>query len=295
MKTTNDIGKYADLLHDRWFKRSFGTEKNKRLLQLLLQELIPERTITELSLAPQEIVNPSDKDKDIRVDISATDSKGRRFIVELQLARQEEFYERAIFNSCLAVIQQVPRGQIGFDFPAVYFIGIMDFSMHEGSDQVLHRYAFRSEDDGELLSDRMQLIFLELPNCSRALTEKASVLDDFCYALRNLPKLQARPQQMRQEIFDLLFNSAEISKFTAEESVRYLNDMTTKRDIENQIAYAQKHGMELGHEAGLAKGREEGVTAEKVAIASNLKTMGLSVDQIATATGLSQDVINALP
>ena len=35
------IGRFADILMDRWFKRSFGSEAGKRLLQLLLQELIP--------------------------------------------------------------------------------------------------------------------------------------------------------------------------------------------------------------------------------------------------------------
>lgn len=102
MKTSNannneiHIGRYADILMDRWFKRSFGTEPNKRLLQLLLQELIPEREISELTLSPQEA-----------------------------------FYERAIFNSSFAVQQQVRRGSLSYDFPSVYFIGIMDMSYAE--------------------------------------------------------------------------------------------------------------------------------------------------------------------
>ena len=68
MKTTNEeihIGRYANVLMDRWFKRSFGTEGNKRLLELLLQELIPERTISELELSPQEYVNPDEESKDM--------------------------------------------------------------------------------------------------------------------------------------------------------------------------------------------------------------------------------------
>ena len=40
------IGRYADILLDRWFKRSFKEYGNaKRLMLLFLQALIPERKI----------------------------------------------------------------------------------------------------------------------------------------------------------------------------------------------------------------------------------------------------------
>ena len=58
------------------------------------------------------VMHYDDTDKDIRVDVAATDTSGQRFIVELQLARQEAFYERAIFNSSFAVQQQVKRGNL---------------------------------------------------------------------------------------------------------------------------------------------------------------------------------------
>ncbi|MBO4447827.1 MAG: Rpn family recombination-promoting nuclease/putative transposase [Bacteroidales bacterium] len=292
------IGRFADILMDRWFKRSFGTEANKRLLELLLKELIPEREITELTLSPQEYVNPDDTDKDIRVDIAATDSNGQRFIVELQLARQDAFYERAIFNSSFAVQQQIRRGSAAYDFPPVYFIGIMDFSIHIGSDEVLYRYALRRKEDGELMSDRLQFIFLELPNCAKALTPEAGVLDNFCYTLRNLTTMEERPAGTESsELLSRLLDSAEIATFTAEERTKYINDMTTKRDIINQIAYAKKEGLAEGLEEGLAKGEAKGeakLIAEKKAIARKLKARKMSTEDIAQITGLSEKEIAAL-
>lgn len=50
-------GRYANILLDDWFKRAFGSENRKRLLQLLLQELIPERKINQLKYVPQEYTN----------------------------------------------------------------------------------------------------------------------------------------------------------------------------------------------------------------------------------------------
>ena len=43
------IGRYARILLDDWFKRSFGQENSKRLLQLFLEALIPEHRIVELT------------------------------------------------------------------------------------------------------------------------------------------------------------------------------------------------------------------------------------------------------
>ncbi len=39
----------------------------------------------------------------------------------------------------------------------------------------------------------------------------------------------------KEEIIKLLFSSAEIANYTAQERNKYIHDMTTKRDIENQL------------------------------------------------------------
>ena len=107
------IGRYASVLTDRQFKRIFGTEKNKRLTELLLRELIPERRIASLSFVSQEHVNSRENARDIRVDIECTDEEGARFVVEMQLASQEWFRERALYYSTFAVQQQVGRHLMG--------------------------------------------------------------------------------------------------------------------------------------------------------------------------------------
>ena len=43
------VGRYARIIMDYWFKRTFGEEPRKRLLQLFLEELIPERKIENLT------------------------------------------------------------------------------------------------------------------------------------------------------------------------------------------------------------------------------------------------------
>ena len=288
---SNPIGRYARILLDDWFKRSFGTEPHKRLLELFLRELIPEHDIVDLTYVSQEHVNPFPGKKSVRVDVECLDADGSRFVVEMQVAPQRSFYDRAVLYSTFAVQQQINRSNLeDYTFPPVYFIGLMDFSFHEGSDQVLYRYELREKDSGETMTPHLQYIFLELTNCKKALTPEATVLDNFCYALHNMEHLTDRPEELKQELFKYLFESAEIAKFTPQEKTKYVFDMTTERDRKNQLAYAEAKGVEKGIEQGRAKGAQE--RAQE--IARSLKKLGVSSDIILQSTGLSPEELAAL-
>lgn len=277
------LGRYARILLDDWFKRSFGTEDRKRLLQLFLQELIPEHTIVDLAFTNTEHINPFPGKKDVRIDVECTDSDGTRFIVEVQIAPQRHFYERAVFNSSFAIQRQKDKGEDDYDFPTVYFVGLMDFSFHKDDDRVDYRYMLREKTSGEIMTKRIQYIFLELPNSfQRALTDKASVLDNFCYALHQMEHLSEQPAELKQEIFRLLFDSAEITKFTAEEKAKYQQDMTTERDILNYITYAREEGW------------EEGAKNQARETARVLLDLGVAEDIIVKSTGLSPEDIHKL-
>ena len=269
------IGRYANVLKDRWFKRSFGWAPAKRLMQLFLQELIPERIITDINFGPQEHINPIDQGKDIRLDVQCKDADGNLFIVEVQLSEQSTFYERAVFNSSFVIQEQLPQGSTDWGFAPIYFIGIVNFSIHKDSDQVLYRYRLREIESGEQMTDRIEYIFLEVPNCKKALLPEAGVLDNLCYVLGHMSTLESRPEGLNDEIFELLFKSAEISNFAPEERKEYIKDMTTERDIANQLAFAKKQGIEQGIEK----------------TARNLLSMKFSVEDISKATGLSVETI----
>ena len=66
--------------------------------------------------------------------------------------------------------------------------------------------------------------------------------------------------------------------------------MKAYRDIKNSIDTAlekgRKEGMAKGLAKGLEKGREEGMEKEKLATARRLLSMGLSDEQVSTATEL---------
>ena len=85
---------------------------------------------------------------------------------------------------------------------------------------------------------------------------------------------------MEGDLFRLLFESAEIATFTPQEKIKYEYDMTTERDIKNQIASAKEIGRE--------EGREEGRESERRRIVEAFRSQGVSEEIIARAVIAAQ-------
>ena len=75
-----------------------------------------------------------------------------------------------------------------------------------------------------------------------------------------------------------MFDSAEFRNLAPKEQIKYRNDMTTARDIANQIDYARKEGMEKA----------------RIETARNLLKTNLSLEDIAKATGMSLEEVSTL-
>ena len=74
----------------------------------------------------------------------------------------------------------------------------------------------------------------------------------------------------------------------------YEDSLKAYRDIKNSIDTALEKGREEGMAKGLEKGREEGMEKEKIATARRLLSMGLSEEQVSTATELPLEEIQKL-
>ena len=282
-------GRYADIMLDRWFKRSFKEYGNaNRLLLLFLQALIPERRIASLTYTPEESTNQNQDGKSVRVDVECTDENGQRFVVEVQRSEQHDFFDRAVYNSTFAIQRQLREGAERFAFKPVYFIGIMRFSLHPDDKRFLYSYCLKERETGETMTDDLHYIFLEVEKCSSA--PDASLVEKVGYALNHLPSLDGKPAGFDEEIFDLLFSSADLHNFAPEDKIKYLNDMTTERDIRNQIAFAKDKGFEEGR----VEGREEGETKKQLEIARDMLGDNLDIGFIAKYTKLSEEQIKAL-
>jgi predicted transposase/invertase (TIGR01784 family) len=91
---------------------------------------------------------------------------------------------------------------------------------------------------------------------------------------------------------------------------KILENMTTERDLKNQFDYARKEvyaigieegrvegrveGRAEGRKEGREEGRIEGQIEARLENARNFKHLGVSIDIICQATGLSSEVVEGL-
>ena len=119
-------------------------------------------------------------------------------------------------------------------------------------------------------------------------------------AIKHLGDLDERPAELREAIFNRLFEQAEIAKYTPVERQDYEESLKNFRDWYSCLITAVRKGRAEGREEGRAEGREEGRAEgraegrkeERMSIARNLKASGaLTISQIAMATNLTEDEV----
>jgi predicted transposase/invertase (TIGR01784 family) len=126
----NDTGpaRYIDPQTDFGFKKLFGTEALKFVLQKFLQALLQHKgkisSLKDLNTA-QLGINP--KDRSAVYDIYCETTYGEKFIVEMQRAEQNYFKDRSVFFSTFPIQSQAKKGKWNFKLNSVYTVGILNF------------------------------------------------------------------------------------------------------------------------------------------------------------------------
>lgn len=106
--------------------------------------------------------------------------------------------------------------------------------------------------------------------------------------------LERMPFEKKNFIFAKLAEIAEVRKLKPEEKIAYRASLKHYRDSYSVIKTAKEEGRAEGRAEGIEKGIEKGEHNKAIAVAQNLKQMGLSTTDIQKVTGLSLDDIEHL-
>ena len=272
------LPRYIDPLNDWGFKRLFGTEMNKEFLVAFLTEIFPDKRIKDITYLPTEQLGLAAGDRNARFDVMCRDESGEKFIVEIQLAYQKHFRERALYYSGMVMHSQGMKGKKwDYNIKGVYFIGLQNFS-------------FGPERGGGLMTDKLRFVFIEIGRFDKSPEELKTNLDKWFYVLKNLHRLLERPAALVDRIFRRFFEAAEVISLTNDEKKQYVSNMINERDTYNQIAYAR----EFGREEGIKQGREQGKVAEREAIALRMIGANTPIEFIVKCTGLDKTAVEEL-
>ena len=248
---------YLDPKADIVFKRIFG--EHQRILKSFLNALLPlaeDAQIVSLDYLSPEQVPEIPEFKNTIVDVRCKDAKGRRFIVEMQMAWTDSFTQRMLFNSAKAIVSQLVPGQSYVELQPVYAIAILDAEFDEGR-SYYHHYRIISERSSQRVLKGLEMIFVELPKFK---TKKlASVKDAWLWFLKELRTHSTVPALLMQTpaIVEAM-KLAQQGAYTAaqlDHYDRYWDSVSRERTL---VLEARAEGKAEGKAEGRAEGKAEG-------------------------------------
>ena len=113
--------------------------------------------------------------------------------------------------------------------------------------------------------------------------ECIDIFDCWIYIVKNMNMFEQMPFSEKYPVFRKLAEIGDLRKLSQEELELYDEDIKNMRDIYATRKFDEKKGMEIGMEKGMEK--------EKLATARRLLSMGLSDEQVSTATELPLEEI----
>ena len=280
--------KFINPFTDYGFKKLFGEEPNKDLLLDFLNELlkVEQGKIISINYIKSEQLGDTSIDRKAIFDLYCENERGEKFIVELQKTKQKFFKDRTVYYSTFPIREQAKLANWDFELKAVYTIAILDFVFDEDVDEPeKFRYDVKLQDidNNKIFYNKLTFIYLEMPKFNKNIDELETRFDKWLYIIKNLSQLDKIPETLRESIFEKLFKTAEIAKFTPTQVRSYENSLKYYRDLKNSLDTAKEEGM------------LEGMKVEKIEIAKKLLKIGnLSTAEISSITGLSEEIVRSL-
>ena len=275
--------RYISLLTDFGFKRIFGTKPNKDLLIDFLNSLFNgEQVVKDVTFLNSEHVGDVHTDRKAIFDVYCENEHGEKFIVEMQNAYQTYFKDRSLYYATFPIREQAQKGE-GWNYKLkhVYVVALLNYDMSDpafSDDTINHDIGLLDKQTHRVFNDKLTFKYVEISKFKKRIEELKTNYDKWLFVLQNLSRLDRQPEYLQTAVFNRLFAEAEIAKFTRAELREYEDSLKAYRDIKNSLDSA----------------KQEGKKDKAIEIAKNLLEMGMSIDNIMKATGLSQEEIAKL-
>ena len=294
--------KFVDPKTDIAFKKIFGNDAHKSILIEFLNEILE----LDYPIESVEILNsyqPPKYDglKNTSLDVKAKDCSGREFIVEMQVAKEAWFSQRAIYYSSKAYSQQLSIGENYHKLKPVIFLGILNFDAFAHSTHHFTRHLIINRETNQRDLTDLEWNFVELKKFKKTEFELETVADKWIYFIKQAIELDHVPENANTEALKLAYEIAEQHQWSAEELAVYdAQEMEIHRN-QNVIETARlegiekgiAEGIEKGITQGIEKGIEKGIEQGKLEIAQNLLAV-MNDTEIAKITGISLSTIAQL-
>ncbi len=223
-------------------------------------------------------------------DVVVEDTKGVKYIVEIERAYTSTFIHKACFNSCRLIVDSIARAEDYATIKKVFHITLLYFATSELKNTMYHGKTIFKEVDthkhidlhlaslgGQIydLNILPEYFLISVPLFDNVVKEE---LDEWLYILKNSDTKEDFKSPYMNKVRERL-SILKMSGKEKEEYYKYMKEVLTQRD-------ALSAAEEKGEFKGEIKGRTE--------IATAMLKEAMNVELISKLTKLSIDEINKL-
>lgn len=277
-------------------KRLLRQKANFGVLEGFLTVFLGEK-VTIVEILESESNQISITDKFNRVDIKAKNDKGEIILVEVQNSREADYLERLLYGVAKTITEHIELGHPYKEVKKVYSISIVYFDLGRGKDYLYHgqnRFVgvhtgdslkITTREKEALVTRSPEEIFPEyiLVRVNEFNQVATSPLEEWMTYLKEgtiRPDTQAPGLEEARE--KLRYYSMSEEERRAYEA--HLDAIVVQTDV---ITTAKREGR--------AEGLAEGKKLANISTAQKLKSLGVPLEVIQSATGLSREDIDRLP
>ena len=263
------------------FKNIFGSSNHPEILiSFLNATLKPKKKIVSVDINKTDIEKQYIEDKYSRLDVKATTSNDEIINIEIQLKNENNMIKRSLYYLSKMYEEQLNEKEDYSKLIRTVCINILNFkylkteNFHTG-------YRFKESETNEELTDVMEVHFIEIPKLNDSSDEK-DMLVAWTEFLKDPESEKVRDLELSIE--EIRQAKDELIRMSNDKKQRELYDMRANslRDKISELNAVEK------------KGREEGIQEGRKETAKNLLKLGVSIDVIIEATGLSKEDIDKI-
>lgn len=299
------FNRFLDPKNDLAFKKVFGTEKHKEILIHFLNDILGPRdgiNIIEVEfLSPIQDPEVLAKKQSI-VDVLCKDQNGRKYIIEMQVAKTHGFESRAQYYAAKAYVSQMGKGGKYADLKEVIFIAILDYELFPQKPHYKSNHTIRDDLTNERDLDGLRFVFIELPRFNKKLGELSNIIEKWCFFFKHAP--ETTPQELVQlvkdePIIEKAYDALDSYAWSEQDLLRY--EQETKSEMDAEAILMQKKldgekigftkGKKLGVEEGEKIGVEKGIEKNKIETAKKMKQAGMAAELIKQITEVEVDEV----
>lgn len=283
---------------DRVFKLLLTSPEAKPLLIHLISSLIG-RTVADAVVYANELPPGDTAEKAERFDVNCKIEDGSQVNLEMQASRMKEDLDgqhknlkgKSIYYLTDLHSSQPAKGVRRYDKLArSYQITFCSYTVFPNHPDFVNSFSLRNDKTGDLLSDAIQITFVELSKLSEVLEKPIS---DMTALEKWSVFFQYAPDPTYRETVNRIIASEEVLTMASEllmsisqnerERAIFRSRRKFQTDMQSDLATAEDVGRSIGREERNAE------------IARTMLSDGLPIETIMRYTGLTQNEIERLP